>query len=521
MMAPEAFLELAGVSLRLNDRLVFRNTHWTFARNQNWALIGPNGAGKSVLACSLAGELPIVKGDILYGFHTPAGRLPEDCIVLVSFEKQKALSGEAPPAIRWFSAGQEEAAHVEQFLSQDSVEEINPFEIKSRSSESAVLFERLRRRVLSLLDVSDLMARSLPSLSNGEMRKILLAHALLKRPRLLILDDAFGGLDTHFRSHLKEVLERIMSHGTVRMLLVESQPSNLPDNITHILYVDGLRVVAQGPRQEMMRHPGIRALIHSAGTPIRSRKSKSLSSTRQSENREKLVQMENVTVQYDNREILSAIYWTIRRGESWALIGPNGSGKSTLLSLMSGDNPQAYANTVAMFGRRRGSGGSVWDLKRRIGLISPELHLHFPQDQTCLETVISGFHESMGCYRPPSSQQYKMAQNVLARFGLSRFSTDFFGSLSAGLQRMTLLARALVKVPDLLLLDEPCQGLDGAHRNKFLNIIESLLSRSETTIVYVTHIFDEIPKGIHKILQLSNGRIVQSGTIQRNRKIVI
>jgi molybdate transport system ATP-binding protein len=173
---------------------------------------------------------------------------------------------------------------------------------------------------------------------------------------------------------------------------------------------------------------------------------------------------------------------------------------------------------VYLFGRRRGSGESVWDLKKRIGWISSELHLHFPQDQTCLETIISGFHESAGCYRPITTQQRKMAQDVLSRFALGRLSQISFGSLSAGLQRMTLLARALVKSPDLLLLDEPCQGLDPAHCNAFLAIVGSLLRRSDTTIVYVTHVSDEIPAGIHRILQLSDGRIFKSRKIARNRK---
>jgi molybdate transport system ATP-binding protein len=214
-------MRLAHVALRLDDRLVFRNTCWTFGRNQHWALVGPNGAGKTLLASSIAGELPFVEGEILYGFRAPSGRLCEDCIVLVSFEKQKALAGDAPHAVRWFSLEQEQALPVERFLSQNNIEEINPFEVKNRSPESEANFERLRRNVLSLLNISELVNRPFLSLSNGEMRKILLARALLKRPRLLILDDVFAGLDVHFRSHLKDVLEKIMARGVVRLLLID------------------------------------------------------------------------------------------------------------------------------------------------------------------------------------------------------------------------------------------------------------------------------------------------------------
>jgi molybdate transport system ATP-binding protein len=413
---------------------------------------------------------------------------------------------------------QDEAPKVRQFLSQDSVEEVNPFEVKTRPPGSAVSFERLSRTIAALLGINPLMGRSLPSVSHGEMRKILLARALLKRPRLLILDDAFTGLDVRFRAHLSSILEKLMTRGLVRILLIDPQPRELPRGITHILCVDRCRIAAQGPRRAMMRHPRVRELLKSRRIPPRGRESPVFSTRRQGR-AQKLVHMENVSVRYEDREILSGINWTIRPGESWALVGPNGSGKSTLLSLISGDNPQAYANVIYLFGRRRGSGESVWDLKKRIGWVSSELHLHFPENQTCLETVLSGFWESTRCYRRPAARQRKTAQGVLAFFGMGSLGRSSFGSLSTGLQRMTLLTRALVKSPDLLLLDEPCQGLDFGHRDMFLRVIESLLRHKATTIVYVTHVPDEIPRGIQKILELKDGRIVQCGTIRKRGKI--
>jgi molybdate transport system ATP-binding protein len=519
MRATKPFLELAGVSLRINDRLAFRNTHWNFARNQNWALVGPNASGKTLLSRALAGELPLAKGEILCGFRAPAGRIPEDCIVLVSFEQQRALAGDAPPAARWFSLEQEAAPSVEQFLSQDSVEEINPFEVRKRSPESSARFDRLRRSVASLLKIESLISRSLPSLSNGEMRKILLAHALLKRPKLLILDDVFTGLDAGFRVHLKSVLERLMARKATRILLIDSRPTGLPRGITHMLFVDRCRVVAQGARGTMMRHPRVQQLLSSTRAPSKRRNPSVFPHGKRNHVRQKLVRMENVSVQYNGRQVLSGINWTVCRGESWALVGPNGSGKSTLLSLISGDNPQAYANSIYLFGRRRGSGESVWDLKKRIGWVSSELHLHFPEDQTCLETVISGFRESTACYRRPSSQERKAARRTLERFGIGSLHSSCFGSLSTGLQQMILLARSLVKSPDLLLLDEPCQALDLAHRGIFLSMIESLLCGTDITIVYVTHIYEEIPKGLHKVLILRDGRVVRSGIIPKSRDL--
>ena len=237
MMQPKPFLELCGISLRLNNRLVFRNTDWIFHRDQNWAWIGANGSGKTLLARAISGEVPISEGEIRYGFRTPSGAIPEDCIVLLSFEEQKALSGDSPPAVRWFSSEREAAPSAKQFLSQDSVEDRNPFEIRVRKPKSRSRYARLLHQTIALLGIAPLMHKSIPSLSNGEMRKILLARALLKRPRLLILDDVFAGLDSAFRKHLRSILARLMAQQKIHILLIASGLAELPRGITHLLFI--------------------------------------------------------------------------------------------------------------------------------------------------------------------------------------------------------------------------------------------------------------------------------------------
>jgi molybdate transport system ATP-binding protein len=509
-MPPKAFLQLAGITIRMGDRKAFRNSCWTFNKDQNWALIGLNGSGKTLLACSLAGEVPVIEGEIRYRFRPPPGKSPEECVALVTFEQQRALAGEAPPAARWFSMEWDEAPSAGELLSYDSVEEVNPFEIRTRPPASIASFERLRRKVIKLLQIEPLIDCPVPSLSNGEMRKLLLARALLKRPRLLIIDDAFTGLDAHSRTHLKTALDRLMSSKRLRILLINPRYDEIPRGITHIIHVDGLQIRAQGPRQFMMRKPPVRRLLYADSNGNADRKQFRSIESKPTDSADELVKMEDVNIRYDGRTILAGINWIVRRGDSWALVGANGSGKTTLLSLISGDNPQAYANRIRLFGRSRGDGKSVWQIKRRIGWISSELHLHFPEDQRCIETVASGFFDSIGCFRTPSARQRKAAQKVLSDFGLGRFSQSSYGSLSTGLQRMVLLARALVKSPDLLLLDEPCQGLDFMHRTLFLRAIESLLLKTAVTLIYVTHVPDEIPRGIRRILRLRNGRAIHS-----------
>jgi molybdate transport system ATP-binding protein len=504
------FVTLSGITLRAGGRLAFRNTNWTFLRGEQWAMVGPNSSGKTLLASALAGEIPVVRGEILYGFRPSGQRTAEGDVAHVSFEQHKAAVSDAPAASRWQEFEDSERVTVREFLSRERVEEINPYEIVDRPAPSAYAFARRRKRVLRLLQIDGLQDRLLPTLSNGEMRKTLLARALLRNPRLLILDDPFSGLDARFRVHLKQILENLMGDGKVRLLLICTRREDLPRGLTHLMFVDRCRVVARGRLRTMLADPRIRELHLDGGV-----RSVTVSVRRGRRVRaalavgEELIRLERISVRYGRHVILKEVDWTIRRGEHWALMGPNGSGKSALLSLIIGDHPQVYANTIYVFGRQRGTGESVWELKRRIGWVSPELHLHFPETQTCLETVISGFHDSYGLYEPPARREIEQGRRCLAAFGLSACTRTPLGSLSAGLQRMILLARALVKAPELLVLDEPCQGLDFRHRRSFLRTVENLLQTTRTTVIYVTHRPDEIPEGIDRVLRLSDGRVAR------------
>jgi molybdate transport system ATP-binding protein len=212
--------------------------------------------------------------------------------------------------------------------------------------------------------------------------------------------------------------------------------------------------------------------------------------------------MRHIAIRYGNAIILRGINWTVRAGESWALLGPNGSGKTTLLSLILGDNPQVYTNDVTVFGHPRGSGESVWEIKEHIGWVSPELHLHFNDSATCFEVVASGFHDTVGLFQTASARQRAVARRWLARFRLLEFAPRPLFSLSAGLQRMVLLARAMVKNPRLLILDEPCQGLDSAHRALFVQTVDALIRAKTVTAIYVTHRPDEVPSSISRVLRL-------------------
>lgn len=212
--------------------------------------------------------------------------------------------------------------------------------------------------------------------------------------------------------------------------------------------------------------------------------------------------MEHVKIRYGSRTILKDLDWEIKNGEKWALFGPNGAGKSTLLSLVYADNPQSYANTLYLFDRKRGSGESIWDIKKRIGYVSPEMHLYYKENVPTLNIVGSGFFDSIGLFRKCNAEQETVALEWMKVFGIEHLKDRLFLTLSSGEQRLALLARAFVKDPDLIILDEPLHGLDVSNKKKAAAIIEQFCDRPGKTLIYVTHYPHELPACVDKRFEL-------------------
>lgn len=490
------FLQLSDVTLRVADGEVFRGTNWTWERGQHWALMGPNGSGKSLLARAVAGQIPIIGGTLHYGFSPPTGRSHEDAIALVSFEQSHEIGLNGPPATRWFSLEHLDMPSVLEFLSRERIEEINPFEVGGPPRRSPGVFERDRKHVLKLLRIEALVDRDMLALSNGERRKVLIARALLKRPKLLILDEPFSGLDAASRAHFRQVITELMRTGNMQILLVTMRPDELPTGITHQLYVDHHHVMSVVRQQKRlaptMANGRLRAVHVEAKRVTRSAESGTTP--------EPIIRMSHVTVSYGEKAILRDFSWTVSCGESWAILGPNGSGKTTLLSLITGDNPQAYANDVVVFGKRRGEEESLWELKRRIGVVSPDELLSCDGSLTCEDLVCPGWDDPD--LEQPTRQQRQSAKRWLRTLGMSWAARELFGRLPLGEQQIVLLARALAKEPGILVLDEPCQGLDAAHRRHFIRSVEAVMKQGGLTVLYVTHHRDEIPRGIVRTLNL-------------------
>jgi molybdate transport system ATP-binding protein len=497
-------VSLKNVALRSADRLYFPGTDWDICDGEHWAILGPNGSGKSLLAAALAGQVHLAHGSVTYrlgddevaGHDLGAAYARRGQVVLVSLAQHQGLAAKVAGyhQARWNSSEASAGPSVEDLLSHHSLFAINPFEVLPPASEP-LLHEQRRQRAIELLGLKPLLQRKVKQLSNGETRRLLLARAIACAPRLLVLDDAFAGLDRDGREALHAVANQLA--GETTLVVASARPDEIPSCVSDVLEVDAGRVVGRrrarqptSTKAQILRQPAKPARpVTEAPADL-------------------LVEMNGVTIRYGDAVILNDVRFSLRRGEHCALLGPNGAGKSTLLSLLLGDNPQAYANDIRLFGRPRGSGESIWDIKSRIGWVAPELLVHYPPGWSCLDVVLSGFFASVGLFSRTRPEQEAQAQHALAWLGLDSLASSPLRDLSHGDQRVVLLARALVNDPEMVVLDEPCQGLDPDHTALVNRAVDRVAGQKSTSTIYVTHHEDELPACITRVVRLQDGRLL-------------
>jgi molybdate transport system ATP-binding protein len=218
--------------------------------------------------------------------------------------------------------------------------------------------------------------------------------------------------------------------------------------------------------------------------------------------------LNDVSLHYGTRIILKGVNWKINAGERWSLTGPNGSGKTSLLNLIFGDNPKAYGCNIRLFGKQKGTGESIWDIKAKIGFVSPEFHQYLPQNQLVIDVICSGFNEAEGSFKSPTGYQRDVARQWLKSLHYTAIGDRLFGELSTSAQRIVLFLRTLVKNPPMLILDEPFQGLDAAHIRLFKDLLNRIAAASNCAMVFVTHIPEELPECFNLHLKLKDGVVI-------------
>ena len=330
------------------------------------------------------------------------------------------------------------------------------------------------------------------------MRKVLLAAAAAGKPDLLILDEPFDGLDTASVEWLKTAVGQLGEDG-VTLVLATHRADEITDQFLKVLVLDGGTVRMKTTREAALNHIG----LHSEGTGRpRAGIVDSTAPSATLEEAAPIVDFRNVTIRYNGVKVFEDLNWEMRRGENWCISGPNGSGKTTILNLICGDNLLAYANDIHLFGRKRGSGESIWDIKQKVGYITPYLSARYDTDIPIREVILSGFFDSIGLYRRPSPVQILKAEEAAGLLGIADLLDKLFSRISSGERITVLIARAMVKVPELLILDEPCAGLDGSHRDTVIAAVDRIGLTRDTDIIYVTHRIDEVPACITHHLEL-------------------
>ena len=337
--------------------------------------------------------------------------------------------------------------------------------------------------------------RKLRTFSSGEQKKEFLRYCINQNPDYIIFDNPFDHLDQSSRVTLLDSLEKLSA--SVRIIqLVNRTADLLPFIKNKAKIIDNSFVLNNINTTETDQKTVVTTLIP-----------KPLESFDYKESI--LIKMSGVSVSYDERKIVDTISWTIKQGEFWQLIGPNGSGKSTLLSMITGDNPKGYGQELYLFGRKKGSGESIWEIKKQIGIFSTAMTNLFKKNHSLEQMILSGFFDSIGLYTEPTTLQKQIVAQWLEVIQMTHLKKKTFHQLSIGQQRVAMIVRAVLKHPPLVILDEPVEGLDDENVALVIQLINVLMQETKMTIIYVSHRIEPMlaPTSIFELIPTPTGSI--------------
>lgn len=472
-------LQIENTIYKISDFRVFTIESLMINAGDIVAFVGRNGSGKSILAKALAGDQTILSGKVINRFKS---------IAHISFEYlQKIIDDE------W------KRNNTDMLSDKEDDTGLTTSEIIQEYNQDQTLCENLALQ----FGIADLLNRRFKYLSTGETRKTLICRTLMSKPELLILDEPFDGLDVASRANLAEILSQL-SKQNITIVMVLNRFNEIPLFVKYIGLLANCQLLKYGTKDTILDDVAVKQLANLEHLSNFTLPDPDEISVPLPNDLDRII-LNNGFVQYDGKAIINGLSWQVRANENWQIIGPNGAGKSTLLSLITGDHPQGYSNDLTLFGRRRGSGETIWDIKRHIGYVSSSFHLDYRISLSVENVLASGYFDSIGLYQAPSDKQLKLVKQWLQLLDLTELAEKPFQSLSWGLQRLVLIARALVKHPTLLILDEPLQGLDYLNRELVKSWIDNLIDRGNTQLLFVSHHTEDAPKCItHRLTFVPN-----------------
>lgn len=441
-----------------HDKLAIK--HWQLLENENWCVLGRNGSGKQYFNQLLIGEL-------LPTSYEQLALPPNDKVAIISFEAQQDI----------YEAVLEKVSPDYADINQAMIKAKN-FLPENKWHDPLVTEFGLSQR----LDTSYLQ------LSTGESRKLLILQAIFQGVDLLVCDNPFDSLDIASCTALSSAFARLSQAGITIVLLLSNR-QDIPTWFDNIAFIERGQFSVLGNLTDDSTKHQLDALLTPAADDI------PWPDTVQQladYHHTFLVELIQCTVRYGGVSVFEDINVTIKPLQHTLITGANGSGKSTLMQLITGDCPQCYSNNIHVLGYKRGSGESIWELKAQMGIVSAELHRQYRVSVDLLTVILSGFYDSIGLYQAATQKQLTIAAQWLDKIGLFAQRHQLFQQLSYGEQRLVLIARALVKSPYLLILDEPTQGLDELNRHRVLNFLEHLATQKHSTMLLVSHRQDEL-----------------------------
>ncbi|EPJ48664.1 MAG: ABC transporter [Osedax symbiont Rs1] len=468
-------IEYQNCYFDFDQRFALKAIDWQISTGEHWVITGGNGSGKSALVATLAGY-----GDKLSG--TVSGKANR--VALVSFEVQAELIERER---------KKDDADITDVIAVGTA----VYEILAQGHSNQEIVDQL----IAKFELGYLLNRPFRALSTGETRKILLIQALASEPDLLLLDEPFDGLDATTLLMLQQYLLQLSQRISIVMVL--NRCDEIPSFVSHLGYMQAGQLMHKVAREDLQGSRELLQLLHlkTSGLSVPATDGTSKSALLKAD--QPLVRLKNIRIKYDQLTILEDFDWTINPGEHWQLSGPNGSGKTAILSLITGDHPQCYSNDILVFGYQRGNGESIWQIKQFIGYVSTALQWEYRVGTSLRNVIISGFYDSIGLYTKATDGQRKIADQWLVLLGMDDRADQSFNKLSFGDQRLLLIARAMVKHPPLLILDEPCLGLDDINRQLVLALIEKICAAGKSTVLYVNHHAEDAIAGIDQAKKIT------------------